>query len=1011
MTRFCLTVGLCCCLATIASAAEPAPADAEFFEQHIRPLLENRCFKCHSADAKNVESGLQLDSRPDWQRGGDSGPAIVPGNPDESLLIRALSYSDDEPIQMPPEGKLPDREIALLTEWVQRGAPDPRDEPVKNTKRREVNLVEEGKHWSYQPLTNRAPPEVKNGAWCRTPIDRFILSKLESSGIAPNNIADRGKLIRRAYFSIVGLPPSPEAVETFVKNEAPDAYEQLVNQLLANPHFGERWARHWLDIARFAESHGFEQDYDRPNAYHYRDFVIKAFNEDLPYDTFVKWQLAGDEYAPENVMAMQATGFLAAGVHATQITANQAEKERYDELDDMTRTVGTTMLGLTVGCARCHDHKYDPIPNEDYFGIAAAFTTMVRSDYPIDIDPDGYRTQLAAHEAAGAPLKEALSRFERDELPARFDKWRSSQPAESGAANWVILDPAEFKSQGGATLKKVGDGSLLATGTNPDFDVYTIAVATDLRNITGVRIEALADPSMVKGGPGRASNGNIDLTNVKLIARPAVGNGAPVEVKLANPTATFEQGAHLAAALTIDDKRNSGWAVDPQFGKDHAIAFETTEGIGFPGGTMLEFTLEFNGNNRHNIGRPRLSITTAPMPVKVEHASLPSPVRAALATLGSNSINTRPKAERKTVLDWFKQRDAEWQELNRRLVKHQQAAPKPKLVKMLISSEGVPAVRLHTQGPDFYNKTFIVKRGDPNQKVKEATQRFLTVLMRHPDGPAHWIAPPPTGARTSFRRTALASWMTDTECGAGHLLARVIVNRLWQHHMGRGIVATPSDFGTQGAAPTHPELLDWLAGELIRGGWRLKPIHRLILTSSVFMQDSASTTTQLEADHENLLWWRRPGGRLQAEIIRDAMLAVSGQLDERMFGPGTLDPDMQRRSIYFFIKRSRLVPMMTLFDAPDTLQDLALRSNTTVAPQALLMMNSPIVRGYAEGLAKRATAAGSDVQAQLAAAYRIALCRDPSQQELVDAEAFVAGASLADFCQILLSSNEFVYVN
>ncbi len=406
-----------------------------------------------------------------------------------------------------------------------------------------------------------------------------------------------------------------------------DAYEKLVDRVLANPHFGERWGRHWLDIARFAESHGFEQDYDRPNAYPYRDFVIRAINDDLPYDRFVRWQIAGDEIDPDSPLAMAATGFLAAGVHATQITANQAEKERYDELDDMTRTIGTTMLGLTLGCARCHDHKYDPLPTSEYYALASTFSTTVRSDYDVNMDAAGYRAALARHDAASTPLKAALTWLETNELPERFDRWYRQKAASEPA--WIILDPAEFRSAGGATLKPVGDGSLLATGKNPDLDTYTIIVKTDLAKITAVRVEALADPSLVKGGPGRAENGNLQLTNLRIVAKPIAGAAAPVEVKLANPQATFEQGPPYTAATIIDADEKSGWAVDPQFGKDHAVVFETTEEIGFEGGTALEFTLEFKGNAKHNIGRPRLSVTTAPRPVALANRSMQQTVAAA----------------------------------------------------------------------------------------------------------------------------------------------------------------------------------------------------------------------------------------------------------------------------------------------------------------------------------------------------------------------------------------------
>jgi hypothetical protein len=506
-----------------------------------------------------------------------------------------------------------------------------------------------------------------------------------------------------------------------------------------------------------------------------------------------------------------------------------------------------------------------------------------------------------------------------------------------------------------------------------------------------------------------------------------VGPEEPRQIKFVRAAATFDQSPTLSAALVIDDQKHTGWAVDPQFGKDHAIVLEAAEDFGFAGGTVLEVVLEFYGNNHHNFGKTRLSATSAARPVPVSLDAQRPEVAAALTDLQTKPLAGLADAQRTALLDWYKPQDSQWKKLHDALQAHMATAPKPQVQKMLICSEGVPAVRLHTQGPDFYDKTFVVKRGDPNQKVEEAQLGFLRVLTRHPDGDRHWLAQPRAGSRVSLRRTALANWLTDVEYGAGHLLARVIVNRLWQYHMGRGIVATPSDFGTQGAPPTHPELLDWLANELIAGGWRLKPLHKMMLTSSVYMQTAELDDARVAADRENDLWWRRPGGRLQAEIIRDAMLASSGLLDTTMFGKGTLDPNMRRRSIYFFIKRSQLIPMMLLFDAPDSLQDMAVRSRTTVAPQALLLMNNPQVRQYAEGLAQRATTdSPNDLTATLRRAYQIALSRLPTNDELTAAQTFVAeqtsaytarnvehsaSVALTDFCQTLYCLNEFVYVD
>ncbi|HTK78009.1 MAG TPA: PSD1 and planctomycete cytochrome C domain-containing protein [Gemmataceae bacterium] len=823
-------------LLAIAVAAPPDAGGVEFFERNVRPVLVEHCYQCHSAEAKKVRGGLLLDTRPGWQKGGDTGPALVPGDTERSLLIKAIRYGD-EALKMPPTGKLSDKQIAALVEWVKLGAPDPRDASSGRDGRRSasrtIDIDAAKQAWAFRPLKPTTPPPTDD-PWPRTPIDPFILAKLTADGIRPNPIADRRTLIRRASFDLVGLPPTPEEVERFVDDPDPDAYSKLIDGLLDSPHFGERWARHWLDLARFGESHGYEQDYDRPFAYHYRDFVIKAFNRDLPYDTFVRWQIAGDEIEPKNHLAMMATGFLAAGTHATQITANQAEKERYDELDDMARTIGTTMLGLTVGCARCHDHKFDPIPTADYYGLLATFATTVRSDYEMDLDPEGFRKAKAKYDAEHTPLVEKLAAFERDELPDRFDGWLGA--------------------------------------------------------------------------------GHLD---------------APKGAKVTPPV------GKLLAELKADPAK--------------------------------ELTL----------------------------------------------------SERTELSKWHRTIDPEWKKLNAAVEAHAKSAPeKP---KVLICSEGVPAVRLHTQGLDFYDPVYHLKRGDPNQKTEVARQGFLQVLT---NGSAdQWRATPPGGSKLSFRRNALAEWLIDVDHGAGHLLARVIVNRLWYYHTGRGIVATPSDFGAQGEKPTHPELLDWLAGELIRNGWRLKPIHKLILTSSVYMQSGATDEARAAKDRENALFWRHPARRLEAEVIRDAMLAVSGALDPTMFGPGTLDPQQKRRSIYFFVKRSKLVPMMAIFDAPDSLQDIATRPTTTVAPQALLLLNNPAVRGYATKFAERVK---GEPAAAVAKAYRLALGRTPTDAETADAIAFLSGQAdvyrsaekpdpaelaLADFCHALLCLNEFVYID
>ena len=997
----------------------PEPKGVEYFEKKVRPILVERCYSCHSAQAKKLRGGLFLDSKPGWTKGGDTGPAIVPGNLDESLIIEAVRYKD-ELLKMPPKGKLPDEEIAVLETWVKSGAHDPRTEtPPAPQPRKTSDIAAARQLWSFRPLQAPSPPKVAAEGWCRTPIDRFILAKLEAKAIKPNDAVSRRQLARRVYFDLIGLPPTPEELAAFLNDSRPDAYDRLIDHLLESPHYGERWGRHWLDLARFAESHGFEHDYDRLSAYHYRDFVIEALNQDMPYDTFVKWQIAGDELAPNDNLALKATGYLAAGVHSTQITANQVEKERYDELDDIVSTIGTSMLGLTIGCARCHDHKYDPIPTRDYYRFLSTFTTTVRSEIDLNLDRTDYEKAKAAYEKAHVPYVAALASFETEQLPARFAAWEASRSKTATGATWITLDPVKAESKGGATLTRQSDGSYLASGKNPDFDTYTFVANVKLKGMTAVRLEALADPSFVKGGPGRAPNGNFDLTDFKVSAAPKGGKDSAIALQ--NAKADFEQSG-LPIKAAIDDNPKSGWAVDPQIGKSHTAVFEFPTDIGDGEETALTFTLDFQGNNGHNIGRLRLAVTSAPRPVGLEGSAIPQEIVRILDT----PRDQRKPEQAKVVLAWYRAIDAEWQKLNKAADDHAKAAPKPPTVKALISSEGLPAVRLHTQGGDFLEKTHFLKRGDPNQKLDEAPPGFLQVLTNAPEQEKHWQVEPPKGWRTSYRRLALASWITDPDYGAGHLLARVIVNRLWQHHLGRGIVATPSDFGAQGDKPTHPELLDWLAAELIKGGWRLKPIHKLIVQSAVYQEGSEIDEAKARIDHDNTLFWHFPRHRLEAEVIRDAMLSVGGMLDPRMYGPGVLDEHMKRRSIYFTVKRSKLIPMMMLFDAPDALQAAGLRPNTTVATQSLMLMNSLIVREWATGFARRiAPRASEPLEVTVERGYLTALGRPPDKDELAEAMAFIerqkasyggpanaAGTetALADFCQVLMSLNEFVFV-
>jgi Protein of unknown function (DUF1553)/Protein of unknown function (DUF1549) len=717
-----------------------------------------------------------------------------------------------------------------------------------------------------------------------------------------------------------------------------------------------------------------------------------------------------------------ATGFLGAGVFPTQITANEVERTRYDALDDMASTTGSALLGLSVGCARCHDHKFDPIPQADYYRLMATFTTTVRSNVDVNLDPAGYKTAKSAYDQEHAPFVAVREQFERDQLPAHFAAWEQTPEAATVKSSpWRILSVTGAKSKGEATLTRQDDGSVLASGTNPEFDTYTLEASLPTGKYTGIRLEALSHPSLAKGGPGRAENGNFALTDFTVVLKPKQGANKPLA--LANPLATFEQALQgLLVKNTIDSDKKSGWAVDPQFGKDHAAVFELAEELTVEEPGTLIFTLDFQNNKQHSLGRSRVSVTSAAKPLPVEVGGMSPEVALALVA----PIDQRTPEQTAAALKFYRPFDAEWRKLKDAEQDHAKKEPQPNLVKVQVCSEGVTPIRHHTQGADFFEQTFFLKRGDCDQKMGEAAPGFLQVLMTDPAREKRWQVAPPTGSKLSFRRTSLANWMTDAEHGAGHLLARVIANRLWHHHFGRGIVGTPNDFGVQGTRPTHPELLDWLARELIQNQWKLKPLHKTMMTSAAYMQSGAFDTADSKLDPENLWLWRREPQRLEAELIRDNMLAASGTLDRTQFGPGTLDEGHTRRSIYFMIKRSKLVPMMQLFDQPEPLVSVGGRPSTTIAPQALAILNSPHIRGYAQNFAQRLMPAYEQSPAEaVKQGYLTAIGRLPDELETSSTIEFLAAQeksysaagkpeprklALADFCQVLFGLNEFVYV-
>jgi mono/diheme cytochrome c family protein len=999
-----------------ADHAEKMTRGLEMYRKEVAPLLKEHCVKCHGGE--KTKADFDLTTREGLLIGGAEGPAVKPFDSSASWLMKLIRH-EDEPEMPEKKPKLPDDAIAKLAAWIDHGAPY--DAPLiagKAPPRDKSRVTDEDrKWWSFQPLANVIPP---GGA--SNPIDGFLSKAGEAKQLALNPPADARTLIRRASLDLTGIPPTPEDVEAFARDSIRNpqsAIRQLTDRLLDSPAYGERWARHWLDVARFAESSGFEHDYDRPHAFHYRDFVIKALNADMPFDQFARWQLAGDEFAPGDPLALMATGFLGAGVFPTQITANEVERTRYDALDDMLSTTSSAFLGLTVGCARCHDHKFDPIPTNDYYRLLSTFTTTVRSNIDLEIDPEKTKTLREAWKKESDALAAEVAKIEHSLRPV-FDQWLAGGMRDVDASTWTLLEPSELKSGAKATFKPLGDGSYLVEGTNGAHDTYTITAPAGGSPITALRLEALAHPSMKNKGPGRAGNGNFGLAKIKVTIAPK--GGTPADVKIDRAFADHEQNSgNLSIAASLDDDVGSGWAVDGQIGKNHAAVFVFEQPLTPPPDATLTIKLSFSVNTQHNIGRPRFALTSAPDP-KLDGGALSASIVAAIHR--ARDGERLADAERTLLFDWWKTRDKTWQAAHARWTDHNAKEPSGQAT-VLVCAEGYPPLVMHSQGAPFFKETHLLKRGDTNQKQSVATQGFLQVLM-HDSDEKRWQWTAPQGAHYSGRRRALANWLTDADHGAGALVARVIVNRLWQHHFGRGLVATTNDFGKTGALSSNPELLDWLAGELIRNGWRLKPLHRLIMTSAAYQQSAKADAARIAADPDNALFLRRVPQRLEAEAVRDSALAVSGLLDPTMFGAGTLDENSKRRSIYFTVKRSRLVNSMLVFDAPEPLASQGSRPTTTVAPQALLLMNSPQARQWALAFARRVEAECKSAEpAQLVArAYALALGRAPRDSETQDAATFIASGlaayegkpdartlALADFCQTVLALNEFIYVN
>ena len=973
-------------------AADKNQKGLDFFEAKIRPVLIKHCYQCHSAKAaaaKTLKGGLLVDSRNGLRKGGESGPAVVPGKPEESLILDALRH---ESFKMPPKSKLPDSIVGHFVQWIELGAPDPRHGKAIRTLL--VDLEAGRKHWAFQPLRNATPPQIDGDDWSRTPVDQFLRARQLATGVSPNGPASPRTLIRRAYFDLVGLPPAPEAVEAFVVaagengEHLTSAYEALVDELLKSPHYGERWARHWLDLVRFAESNGYAFDKDRPFAFEYRDWVIRSLNEDLPYDQFVRWQIAGDlladaqpataEAARESLGKIAATGFLVAGPFTTQQTQKERERSRYEQLDDMIHTLGSSLLGLTVGCARCHTHKYDPLPIHDYYQLASCFADVGFTNAGVNAQPAAFRAAQAKYNAEHKPLADKLAAFEKEQLPARFEKWlveRPESPPVPRFGEWRYVGP------------------FAAANFNEAHD---------------------------KAFPPEKE---IDLTKtynqgkLKWTPQPSWKDGAVYSFSGDNSANYLFREIHAPAAVQIALSLGSDDSIKLWVNGVEALNKKVSRGAA---ADQEKVTISLKPGRNELL----MKIVNGGGGAGFYFKSLGDGVPPAVAKLLETPTDKWNDKQRRQVLDWFRKQDDAWKKLNVAVEEHKKKAPKPQLRNVYSAKTRGSTYNF---GGDTY-KVYHLRRGNVDNKQSLAEPGFLRVLMRNAStARQRWLQ---DEAKPIPARIALSDWLTDAEHGAGHLLARVIVNRLWRHHFGRGLVATPNDFGARGERPTHPELLDWLAAELIRGGWRLKPIHRLIATSAAYMQGNQEVPAGMKLDPGNRLLWRRSSRRLEAEAIRDALLAISGTLDRRPFGKGSLDQKTPRRSVYLTVKRSQLIPVLQLFDAPDAMQGIGSREESTVAPQALAMLNSPFVRDLANKLAKRVrnNSKAPDSKTSLAEtvsrAYRTALSRPATEAELQAMTAFVKrqatlrggkgdaeAAAFRDFCHVLLCMNEFIYID
>lgn len=942
------------------------------FAKHIQPILRASCYSCHGSDTQ--EGGLRLDNRARAFSGGDNGKAIVAGDIKAGLLLTLIKGTNEDLGRMPPEGEgtpLSNDQIVLIENWIAQGAewPDSADIAITSD------------HWSFQPIAKPELPEVKAQNWVKNPIDQFVLARLEAEGITPSNRASRSTLIRRVYLDLLGLLPTADEVEEFLNDQRIDAYQQMVNRVLKSPHYGERWGRHWLDLARYADSDGYEKDRVRPHAWRYRDWVINALNADLPFDQFTVAQLAGDMLPEATVAQRVATGFHRNTLHNTEGGTDQ-EEDRVKKTVDRTNTFGAVWLGLTVGCAQCHSHKYDSISHREYYQLYSFFNSMNEQDIaaPTLSETAAYEQQLAAYKAEHEQLVAERKKYETTQLPQQLEKWLEIDA--NLVYEWRPLANASMAGRHKSTFRKLEDGSVLVEGENTRSDLYTIISTVD--SLSGLRLEVLPDDRLPKNGPGRAENGNFVLTNLQVLARQAGTEAEFLPVKVSRAVADFSQ-KNWEVAKAINDNAEDGWAVSPEIGKRHLAVFQLENVVTYEGGVELKILLDqkYETGSTHNLGRFRLSYSDFNGVLSLE--GTPGNVLEAIAA------EMRNAEQHQVLLNYYKNIDEPYKKLVQAEKQHEGQAP------AMPGTKAQAVVEL-----DAPRQANIHLRGNFLTKGEAVETQGLDVL------------PEVITAEAKRTRFDLAQWTVADE---NPLTARVTVNRVWQRYFGRGIVETSDDFGVQGAKPTHPALLDWLAFQFRANGWSLKELHRLILNSAVYQQQSAHRPELAELDPNNELLARQYRSRVEAEIIRDLALDASGLMADKIGGPSVRPPqpseysaltyansakwqtseggNRYRRGLYTFFQRTSPYPMLMTFDAPDSNICIARRSRSNTPLQALTLWNDVVFTECAQNLGRRIVIeietteeTAEDVSKRVYHAFLTCLSRRPTRPEMVAVSSF-----------------------